>query len=509
MKFYTLIIAQIFVVFSTIYSQNTWERTNGLNSERIYSLAVNSSGDIFAGTDTTHYTFRSTDNGTSWINIGTDIRLDTMMTTQIFIKPSGEILISTLDHKLNGGIFHSTDNGITWSNLGYTGASTSIALNSQEHMYISTFNNSVHRSTNIGNSWVRFGNEQGLTDPNTTSIIINSNDHIFVGTISSGVFRSTNNGDNWIQINQGIDSSSYHVLSLAVNSSGHIFAGTSGGGVYRSTNNGDNWVPINQGLAGEGKYIRSILINPNSIIFAGTAAGVFRSTDNGDNWTQLILGLTNSDVYSLSGNSDGYIFAGTANGVFRSINPLPVELSSFTLKQMTDKIQLNWVTKTEVNNYGFEILRFAQNDKLGWNKIGFVQGNGNSNSPKYYSFDDKNLRSGKYSYRLKQIDTDGQYEYSKVIEVNLDSPMKYELSQNYPNPFNPVTTIQFSIPEAAEVNLSVYNILGEEVAVLINELKEAGIYTVNFNATELNSGLYVYKLSAGNYSETKKLMVIK
>ncbi|OGU63476.1 MAG: hypothetical protein A2W30_03815 [Ignavibacteria bacterium RBG_16_36_9] len=190
-------------------------------------------------------------------------------------------------------------------------------------------------------------------------------------------------------------------------------------------------------------------------------------------------------------------------------NPLPVELSSFSASIIGSTVKLNWRTETEVSNFGFEILRSAQNDKLGWTKIGFVQGNGNSNSPKYYSFTDEKVNGGKYSYRLKQIDTDGQFEYSKVIEINLDAPMKYELSQNYPNPFNPVTTIQFSMPEAGEVKLTVYNILGEQVAVLVNENKEAGVHTINFNASELNSGIYIYKISAGNFSDVKKLMVIK
>jgi hypothetical protein len=188
---------------------------------------------------------------------------------------------------------------------------------------------------------------------------------------------------------------------------------------------------------------------------------------------------------------------------------LPVELSSFSASKIGSTVKLNWKTETEVNNYGFDILRLSQNDGSEWINIGFVEGNGNSNSPKYYSFEDNNLIAGKYSYRLKQIDTDGQFDYSKVIEINLDRPMKYELSQNYPNPFNPVTTIQFSIPQAGDIKLVVYNVLGEQVAELVNEYKEAGVYTINFNASELNSGLYIYKLTAGNFTNVKKLMLIK
>ena len=141
---------------------------------------------------------------------------------------------------------------------------------------------------------------------------------------------------------------------------------------------------------------------------------------------------------------------------------LPVELSSFSASIIGSIVKLNWKTETEVSNYGFDIERKAGSrlSEVGnFEKIGFVEGHGNSNSPKYYSFEDINLTTGKYSYRLKQIDTDGQFEYSKVIEVDLDAPMKYELSQNYPNPFNPITTIQFSIPQAVEVKLMIYNIL--------------------------------------------------
>lgn len=193
-------------------------------------------------------------------------------------------------------------------------------------------------------------------------------------------------------------------------------------------------------------------------------------------------------------------------------NPLPVELNSFSAYVNGSSVQLNWMTETEVNNYGFEIERKTGNrlSEVGnFEKLGFVEGNGNSNSPKYYSFEDNYLTAGKYSYRLKQIDTDGQFEYSKVIEVDIGSPMKYELSQNYPNPFNPVTTIEFSLPQTGYVKLSVYNILGEPVAELVNETKEAGVYTINFNAEELNSGLYIYKLTAGNFSAVKKLMLVK
>ena len=122
---------------------------------------------------------------------------------------------------------------------------------------------------------------------------------------------------------------------------------------------------------------------------------------------------------------------------------------------------------------------------------------------------DDNVTSGKFSYRLKQIDNDGQFEYSKTIEVDLGAPKKFELSQNYPNPFNPSTTIKFSLPEAGNVKLTIYNILGQEVRTLVNETKESGVYTINFNADDLDSGVYIYKLQYGSFVQTRKMILIK
>ena len=190
--------------------------------------------------------------------------------------------------------------------------------------------------------------------------------------------------------------------------------------------------------------------------------------------------------------------------------PLPVELSSFSASIIGSTVKLNWRTETEVNNYGFEVERCALSaEHQAWENIGFVNGNGNSNSPKSYSFEDKNVTAGKYSYRLKQIDNDGQFEYSKTIEVDLGAPKKFELSQNYPNPFNPNTTIRFSLPEAGNVKLTLFNILGQEIKTLVNEFKESGVHTINFDASGLNSGMYIYELESGSFVQTRKMTLVK
>ncbi len=172
---------------------------------------------------------------------------------------------------------------------------------------------------------------------------------------------------------------------------------------------------------------------------------------------------------------------------------------------------LNWQTSIEVNNYGFEIER-CQNLNVKsevWEKIGFVEGHGNSNSPKNYLFADfLTSISGKYYYRLKQIDGDGNYKYSNVIEVIIPAS-KFDLSQNYPNPFNPTTTIEFGLPQNGNTRLSVLNILGEEIEILLDEVKEAGYYSIDFNARDIPSGAYFYRIQSGNFIETKKMLLLK
>ena len=211
----------------------------------------------------------------------------------------------------------------------------------------------------------------------------------------------------------------------------------------------------------------------------------------------------------LSDNSTGG-HNGTINGALWVINTnpsLPVELKSFSARANSSYVTLNWETATEVNNHGFNIERRFQDFE--WIQIGFVQGSGNSNSPKTYSFNDKNISTGKVEYRLKQLDNDGRFKYSDIVEVNVKTPASFELNQNYPNPFNPSTVISYSVPSASNVKLSIYNTLGQTVKVLESGFKPAGNYSATFNTTGLPSGVYFYKLEAGQFSQIKKMILMK
>ena len=187
--------------------------------------------------------------------------------------------------------------------------------------------------------------------------------------------------------------------------------------------------------------------------------------------------------------------------------PLPVELTSFSASVFSGDVHLKWITSSEINNRGFEVQRSNSGEFV---SVGFIEGNGTTTESRSYSFIDKRLEQGIYSYRLKQIDLNGSFSYSNVIKVDVTTPSTFALYQNYPNPFNPITTIDFEVAYPVNVNLIIYNMLGEQVEVLINnQLTEPGVHSVRFDASQLASGTYIYRLQAGDFVETKKMMLTK
>jgi hypothetical protein len=217
--------------------------------------------------------------------------------------------------------------------------------------------------------------------------------------------------------------------------------------------------------------------------------------------SEAALDFTDPTWYSVSLNN-----AITVSGV------VPVELSSFTAVGMKNGIQLRWETATETNNLGFDIERSINRKEF--QKIGFVNGKGTTTQKSIYSFIDESAGSAKQYYRLKQIDLDGAYKYSNTVEVDLSVPETFSLSQNYPNPFNPATTLSFGLPVESEITLAIYNSLGELVNVAAKGIYQAGNYSVNFNASDLTSGIYYYNLKAvgtnGNeFVKTAKMLLMK
>ncbi|MBS1550788.1 MAG: T9SS type A sorting domain-containing protein [Bacteroidetes bacterium] len=217
----------------------------------------------------------------------------------------------------------------------------------------------------------------------------------------------------------------------------------------------------------------------------------------------------NGNSVNHDGTSDGDRWNYADNFIISIIDrPLPVELSSFTANVNGNNAELKWTTSSEENNSGFEIER---SDKSGfWVKRGFVQGHGNSVVPVNYSFTDRNLTAGKYLYRLKQIDYNGNFEYFNLSgEVLISNPSVFRLSQNYPNPFNPSTRINYDIAVTGLVRLFVYDITGKMITELVNSIQSPGSYTVGFDGSSYCSGVYFYKIETGEFSEIRTMFLVK
>jgi photosystem II stability/assembly factor-like uncharacterized protein len=507
-------------VFRSSDNADTWTHINTgmVNSTAIHSLLINSGGVIFAGTEQ-RQVYRSADNGENWTRLQEGITISVISDLESGID--GELFAATrsdgifrstnsgdswsaINSGLRGtsvrtvaispdqvlfastevrGIFRSTDDGLSWAQIntnlenssGRAGWINDIAFNSSGDIFIAVspipnaggFKAGVFRSSNAGDEWVEINN--GLTSFSCLSLTTNSNDHLFVGT-RNGVFRSTDNGENWTETNTGLGGGGEDVFSLAVNSVGDIFAGTDGSGVFRSVDNGENWNEVNSGLTED--EILSLAINSEDIIFAGTTSGIFRSSDNGDNWERAVKGLPSDfiDINELAINSQNDIYAATPagidNGVYVSTNNGE-----------------EWVSISS----GLPVNLFGQ----------------------LRSIHSIAVKNGDEVF----IGTDGAGVYkgkSKATSIGINSLIRsYSLYQNYPNPFNPNTTISWQSPIGSHQTLKVYDLLGREVATLVDEFNPAGNYKVEFDASNLSSGTYFYRLTTGEFVETKKLILMK
>ena len=326
-------------------------------------------------------------------------------------------------------------------------------------------------------------------------------------------------------------------INLAVHSNGNIYAavktsensarlgllvrnsttGNWASNIYTVSNNGGTrpiallnevenkiYVIYTPGGDGDILYKTSSLSN---ISFPSSATVV----DNSDNYqditstkqcfTDELLILYNRDHSDLGGPAWWH-------GTKIDVSPFPVELSLFKAVLIENKILLSWRTETEVNNYGFYVERSIDNSN--WLVLDFVEGYGNSNSRKEYSFSDSDINlSDTYYYRLKQMDNDGTYEYSEVVIIEANIPNDLYVIRNYPNPFNPETKIYFTIPEKQLVSLKIYNTLGEVVTELVNEIKEAGTYSVTFDGSNLSSDVYFYRFESPTFTKSNKMILLK
>ena len=504
-----IILAFTFLLISTqiIFSQ-TWIRK--IDGFSMWSIGKDYSGNLYAGTTgTARGIFKSTDFGETWINV-----FSTGASNYLGI--ACDSLNNVYAANASNGMVYSTDGGQSFTlipaSIFNNNTLNTVACGKNGHIFAGATNGGIWRSTDYG---VTFSNT-ALQTFSIVSISVNrfNPDIIYAGassTSANGFFISTDGGLTFSASANPINvwdilQTNGNILYTPTTSSPYPFS--------KSTDGGLTWVTTSN----QPGAMRGATLDLVEDIYISGNGGVFKSTDSGVSFVNHNLTFSSNKILTFE-NKIMVCVTGTTNGgvwIFTDTQ-IPVELISFSAELNYNSITLLWSTATELNNQGFEIER--SEDNVSFNMIGFVPGFGTTTKPKSYSYSDLSVKTGLFYYRLKQIDYDGSYEYSDVVEVNLSGPTEYSLQQNYPNPFNPTTTIGFGVQNKSNIRITILNAIGEVVAILLNEEREPGFHQVEFsakggsasggNAYNLPSGVYFYRLQTGDYTSVKKMILLK
>ena len=535
-----------FLLFADFAAAQTWSTVSRTPSAtNINSISVVDENTIWIACDI-NYAYLSTDGGQTWQlrNSG----LPSRGLSGICALDDMNCWIGTW----SGAIYHTSDGGATWTQQ------IAIANSFIDGIEMFDANNGVYYAdptgsgqpyqfrytTDGGTTWTLApnspiaGNEYGVinawdwTDQNhfwMCSANLNANpttaNVYYTSTGFTGTF-------NTAVLNGNGSSTGLYYEAIAFTDNNNGLASSDGSDVMKTTDGGATWtattVPNVGGFTAGNMFgfkDGSNIIHLSLIDYSGIFH-VFTTTDFGNSWQEETIpseGMKNG-IGQMQFLNENLGYAGGGAGYFFKYSvPTPVELTSFTAVSVLGKINLNWATATETNNRGFEIERKITTDNTAgeWTTIGFQEGHGTTTKQHLYSYSDnvQQINASAISYRLKQVDLNGNYSYSKIVNVKNILPSSFALYQNYPNPFNPSTRIDFEIPKSQNVEIKVYDILGREITTLLNEYKKAGKYSVEFsaeggsayggNGSKLSSGIYFYRIRTNGYVDSKEMMLMK
>ena len=547
-KLSKLFFAVLFILTAFNYSFADWTQFGTLTNLGSFPSISALNDQIFfiaGGPAGVPVIYKTTNNGVSYVSVPT-----TGITAEIYCIWA--VNVNTIyvgsSPQLGGdaGVFKTTNGGTTWTRILNTGGTAGfingIVFSKTNPLFGIAQSDPptgdggkfwLFKTTNGGVTWDSVTNIAGIAGNASAQNSVFCVDETFYGfglNKSPQIYFTSNSGTTWTRKTlTGAQGPTGFVTAIAF--SADKLNGVAAGygtqtAISRTTNGGNTWfqqnVPLTNGTTtnyGELKWVPGF--TTVYLVSSGATSQSCKSDDNGATWTTISYvtssnGITHMDLAYAASHSQ--VATSASNGtLFRlSDSPMPVELSTFTYGVSGRDVNLRWETTMEENNYGFEIYRIQSgldNQNPGnWIKAGFVKGNGNTTNTIEYNFTDKKLNSGKFNYKLKQIDYNGNYKYYNLAgTIEISNAKQNNLHQNYPNPFNPVTNIDYEISQDSKVMMKVYDLTGKEVATLVNDQMKAGFYTVQFNASNLASGNYFYKLttnSNGNQSVIMKRMVV-
>lgn len=523
-------------IFFQTFCQTTWGQVTpaGTTAKNWATAAINSDGTTVIAGIYGKRLYISPDGGSNWSETQPAGDFDKNWKTTS-ISSNGTIIIAGV---YDGRLYLSLNGGTSWSEIAPHGENAdkywqTTAMSSDGSRIIAGIEGGrLYISTDSGETWDETTPEGNTSKSWYTSAMNGDGSKIIAGVWEGWLHISTDGGSSWDVTDPIPDDEEKNKFwsSASMSSDGStIVAAIYNDRMLLSDDIGNSWTETQP--AGDENYAwnTTAISGDGNYILAGIFEGyAYLSTNGGNSWTQQEIGVSSimrwaTSSISLDG-SKAIIGSSPSGRLYMTTSPLPVELISFTGKLIDENhVLLEWQTATEVNNFGFDVER-RSSSLTEWEKVGFVQGHGTTNSPKNYEFTDSELpNSDEVSYRLKQIDNDGTFAYSKTITVDLTTITsvddeviyKFALEQNYPNPFNPSTTFEFTVPsdvksQTSDVKLIVYDILGREVATLVNQKIHSGNYEVKFEARNLSSGMYFYRIDIEDrYSATKKMILLR
>jgi photosystem II stability/assembly factor-like uncharacterized protein len=503
------------VLFVSFQLNAQWvEQTSGVSADLVSVSAVDNNVCWISGDG--GVVLRTTNGGATWTNVGSGSVIGTINRVDNVYALDANTCLAAVFSSSGTYVYRTSNGGSNWAQVfaQSPGFIDAIWMTSalDGFMVGDPVNSrwSLWKTTTGGASWdstglylKASGNESGWP----SSLFINGS-NIWFGTNNSRIYYSSDDGAAWTA--QATPLLNIYGLSFSGNigiAGGSTSAGD--GGISISTDNGSTWTP--GPFRGSGPA--TCATQGNDFLYITFTGAIYLSNNSGISF-QEADSVSGSEYYNVkiarTGNS---VWACGVGGIIRkgTIASTPVELTSFNANINNSIVNLNWNTATETNNRGFEIQRKSSaNDFI---TVAFVNGNGTATKPNNYSWSEK-LQSGIYSYRLKQVDYNGKFEYSKSVEVVV-VPKNFSLEQNFPNPFNPSTIIRYNVPVESSINIRVFNSLGENVREFNIGSRQPGFYDLNFNSNGLTSGVYFYTIQTAsidgklNFRDTKKMMLLK
>lgn len=561
-KIYFFIIC-FFCSLNVLHAQwvKTSFPTNNNNSLGITSFAI-SGTNIFVGTNASGI-FLSTDNGASWDTVNSG--LESHMVNCIVVKGTNLFAGCWNDdypRPITCGLYLSTNNGLSWS-------ADTVGLSNNSVTTLATYGGNiiagtpwnpfsrqqggVYLSTNNGADWKNISTEwppmdsasiitvekvailpNGEGSSNLFASCWNAGMGAYPVTWVSNLYMSSNDGTSWTTVNSGLTNSLVEDFEMSGNSIfvGTLWFDTKPGGIYLNTNNGSSWTKVNSDLPKDSSFsVWSFATSPSESgdtnIFAGTNNGVYLSSNNGTNWTSISSGLpSNVPIFALAiiinGEGDTSLFAGTSRGVwmhpFSKKFPI-IELNKYTIEFYSSDTNVEKDSIRVTNNSHVPLVVDSVYTKTKWFAVTLLHDTVTDADTVSLSvsFSPDSVRT--YSdtlyivsnsvYKLTKVPLSGQMSVTSIWQNKPINPKQFEISQNYPNPFNPTTTINYSVAKNTLVSIKIYDILGRKIETLVNKQEIPGNYNIEFNASKLASGIYFYRMQAGDFVETKKLILLK